>query len=187
MLALDPTKPFVWTIGAFCTPAEGADVIARIEAGAPEAAPITTAGGFVMRPEIRNNDRVMFDDFDLAVRLFERARPRLPESMLGRRPIAANERFRAYRYRPGQHFKAHYDGAFVRDEAEQSLLTFMVYLNEGFDGGETAFLDLEEVVTPRRGAARRCSSSTTCSTKDTRSPRARSTSSGPMSCSGDRR
>lgn len=153
MIALDPTKPLLWTIDDFCTPDECAALVDRIEAAKPEVAPITTARGFVMAPKIRNNERVVFDDADLATRLFERARAGLPESMLGRRPVGANERFRAYRYRPGQRFKAHYDGAFVRNAEEQSLVTFMVYLNEGFEGGETAFLDLERVVTPRTGTA----------------------------------
>ena len=106
-----------------------------------------------MRPDIRNNERVVFDDVELAMTLFARARSRLPETMLSRRPVCANERFRAYRYGPGQRFKAHYDGAFVRDQNEQSLLTFMVYLNDGFAGGETAFLDLERVIAPRTGTA----------------------------------
>lgn len=153
VIALDPTKPLLWTIDDLCTPAECADLVARIEAAKPAPAPITTGRGFVMRPEIRNNERVVFDDIELAARLFARARSRLPESMLTRRPVSANERFRAYRYSPGQRFKAHYDGAFVRSAEEQSLLTFMVYLNDGFEGGETAFLDLERVIAPRTGTA----------------------------------
>lgn len=156
VIALDPTKPLLWTIDDLCTPAECADLIVRIDAAKPEPAPVTTARGFVMRPDIRNNERVVFDDVELAMTLYARARSRLPETMLSRRPVGANERFRAYRYRPGQRFKAHYDGAFVRkqgEQDEQSLLTFMVYLNDGFEGGETAFLDLERVITPRAGTA----------------------------------
>ena len=45
------------------------------------------------------------------------------------------------------------DGAFVRDEREESLLTFMVYLNEGFAGGDTRFYDYDVSVTPRTGMA----------------------------------
>lgn len=153
MIALDLAKPLLWTIDDFCTPDECRDLVARIEAAKPAAAPVTTARGFVKRPDIRNNERVVFEDADLAARLFARAAPGLPGSMLGRRPVSANERFRAYRYAPGQRFKAHYDGAFVRSAEEQSLLTFMVYLNDGFEGGETAFVDLERVIAPRAGMA----------------------------------
>ena len=64
-----------------------------------------------------------------------------------------NERFRCYRYEPGQRFAPHFDGAFVRDAHERSHLTLMVYLNEGFGGGSTAFLDWDREVAPRLGSA----------------------------------
>ena len=65
----------------------------------------------------------------------------------------ANERLRCYRYAPGQRFAPHHDGSFFRSDDERSLLTFMIYLNEGFEGGETALLDLERVIVPRTGMA----------------------------------
>jgi hypothetical protein len=108
-----------------------------------------------MRPDIRNNTRATIDDHELAAMLFARVRPHVPEVMFGgMRPIGANERFRCYRYEAGQRFAAHFDGAFVRDNGERSLLTFMVYLNEGFAGGETRFLEWDRaVVSPRVGTA----------------------------------
>jgi hypothetical protein len=153
VIALDPSKPLLWTVDALCSPAECRALVDRIEAARPSPAPITTARGFVMRPDIRNNDRAVFDDLDLAARLFERARPHVPDPILGMRPIATNERFRCYRYTPGQRFKPHYDGAFVRSADEQSLVTFMVYLNDGFEGGETAFSGLGKTIAPRAGTA----------------------------------
>ena len=39
------------------------------------------------------------------------------------------------------------------EPGERSLLTLMVYLNEDFEGGETAFLELDQVIVPRRGMA----------------------------------
>jgi len=51
----------------------------------------------------------------------------------------------------GQAFRWHRDGAFVRSASEQSLLTFMVYLNEGFLGGATEFEHTQ--VVPRVGDA----------------------------------
>ena len=50
-----------------------------------------------------------------------------------------NERFRFYRYGPGQRFAPHVDGAYERTNGERSRLTFMIYLNEGYQGGETRF------------------------------------------------
>ena len=57
----------------------------------------------------------------------------------GSTAVGVNERIRFYRYDPGQQFDWHTDGFFRRDELEQSRLTFMVYLNDGFAGGETSF------------------------------------------------
>jgi hypothetical protein len=143
----------VWTIADVLSPAECEALIHRIEEGKPAAAPVTTSRGFVMMPQVRNNDRVMFDDTGLAAALFERVRHSLPRDIDGRAPVGANERLRCYRYAKGQRFKPHFDGAFTRSATESSELTLMVYLNDGFVGGETAFLDLEQVVTPKRGMA----------------------------------
>ena len=62
-----------------------------------------------------------------------------------------NERLRFYRYDIGQQFDWHYDGAFERDNGERSQLTFMVYLNDGFVGGETALEGA--IISPRKGLA----------------------------------
>jgi hypothetical protein len=151
--SLDLSAALVFTVDNVLAREECADVIARIDALGPTAAPITTARGFEMRPEIRNNTRVMFDDVDFARHLYERIRPALPALLCGMRPCGVNERFRCYRYEPGQRFAPHYDGAFIRDDHERSHLTFMVYLNEGFGGGATAFLDTGVAVVPRTGMA----------------------------------
>ena len=44
-----------------------------------------------------------------------------------------------YRYDVGQQFDWHYDGCYERPNGERSWLTFMIYLNGDFDGGQTAF------------------------------------------------
>lgn len=117
-------------------------------------APITTARGFVMDSRIRNNTRVMWDDPALAAKLYARVAPFVPAAMCGAMtPVGANERWRCYRYEPGQYFAPHYDGAFVRDAQEESLLTFIVYLNDDFTGGETAFNDFGVSVRPKAGQA----------------------------------
>jgi len=151
--SLDHTAPLVWTIPDVMSPAECADEIARIEQLGPAAAPITTSRGFEMRPDVRNNERVMFDDVALAARLFARIRGALPPVLAGMRAVGANERFRCYRYTPGQRFAPHYDGAFTRSAQETSLLTLIVYLNEDFAGGRTAFLDFDLEAIPKTGTA----------------------------------
>jgi prolyl 4-hydroxylase len=114
--------------------------------------------------EVRNNERVLFDDPLLAADLFDRARPFLPAALEGRVLVGFNERWRFYRYGAGQAFKPHRDGAHNRfREREQSRLTFMIYLNDHAAGGETRFFaDIEEAfvlrapylsVTPKEGTA----------------------------------
>ncbi|TMQ11763.1 MAG: hypothetical protein E6J90_18865 [Deltaproteobacteria bacterium] len=75
------------------------------------------------------------------------------ERICGWRAVGVNERFRCYRYEPGQRFAPHYDGAFRRSRTEQSELTFMVYLNDDFVGGDTAFHELDVVVRSKAGMA----------------------------------
>jgi len=139
----------IYTIPNLLTEAECRDLIAFTEGIGYEAAPITTSEGFVMRPDIRNNARVLLDDAQRADALWKRIGAEVPGMLEGRQAVGLNERFRFYRYDPGERFAPHKDGAYRRANGEQSLLTFMVYLNGGFVGGETNF---EEVrVTPETG------------------------------------
>jgi hypothetical protein len=107
--------------------------------------------GPVMREEVRNNERVMFDDRDLAYALWDRLRPLLPRGWRSRPAefepgggtydaVGLNERFRFYRYHPGQRFQLHRDGYFRRSERELSMLTLLVYLDGACEGGETMLL-----------------------------------------------
>jgi prolyl 4-hydroxylase len=150
---VDLQKPLFFTLDAVLSPAECDALIARIDAAGPTIAPITRSTGAALDPDTRNNTRVMFDDPPLAALLFDRVHPRLPEELSGMHVAGANERLRCYRYAPGERFAPHYDGYYARSEDERSLLTFMVYLNEGFTGGETALLDLDHVIVPKKGMA----------------------------------
>jgi predicted 2-oxoglutarate/Fe(II)-dependent dioxygenase YbiX len=133
------------------SPDECRELIAYSESKGFDAAPITTAAGFVMRPDIRNNTRVIVDDVERAEALWLRSRDDIPRFLSGRQAIGLNERFRFYRYDPGERFAPHRDGAYRRDNGETSLLTFLVYLNEGFTGGETVVSGL--AITPKTGLA----------------------------------
>lgn len=116
-------------------------LIRRSEALAYEAG--TVAG--VVNENIRNNERVILDDEALASQLFHCAAPFLPAVLEDHRLVGFNERWRFYRYQPGQTFNPHRDGSYVRMQTwEESKLTFMIYLNEGMVGGETKFfVDIE--------------------------------------------
>jgi len=129
----------VFLIRDFFTPDECVEHIRVSERAGYDDAPITSSLGAVMRKDIRNNDRVMIDDPTLAAALFARAEPLLPTNFLIWTPVGLNERFRYYRYTKGQKFDWHFDGPFTRENGESSKLTFMIYLNDGFVGGETVF------------------------------------------------
>jgi predicted 2-oxoglutarate/Fe(II)-dependent dioxygenase YbiX len=141
----------VFTIPEFLTPDECAQHIASAEAHGFEAATIETLGRSIRDPLIRNNDRIIKDDQALAGALWGRLAPHVPPFMDGRPAWGLNERWRIYRYQPGQRFAGHVDGSFRRESGERSLLTLLLYLNDQFEGGETTFDDL--VVTPVRGLA----------------------------------
>jgi hypothetical protein len=108
---------------------------------------IGTVGG-VVAEGIRNNERVLIDDELLAKSLFDRAAPWLPQEVHGRRLVGFNERWRFYRYRPGQTFQPHRDGSYLSFQTlEQSEVTFMIYLNNDMTGGETRFFtDAEQAM-----------------------------------------
>ena len=151
--SLDHSAPLALTVAGVLSPSECAGLVNRIESLNPTAAPVSTSRGMVMMPDVRNNKRVVFDDVTLARLLFDRLAAAIPATLCGKRAVGANERFRAYRYEPGQRFAPHYDGSFARSEHERSLLTLMVYLNEGFVGGDTAFHDFGVAARPRTGMA----------------------------------
>ncbi len=112
---------------------------------------VNFANGSRRAADIRNNDRVIFDDPALAAALFARARAMLPVEVSGWVLHDFNERLRFYRYGPHQYFKWHRDGTFARAPDEESMLTFMIFLNDGFEGGATEFKT--EIVTPKTGMA----------------------------------
>lgn len=150
---LDLTKPLIFEIPDILNAEECAEWIDRIRSAGTVPAPINTARGSRMEPQIRNNRRVIFDNAEWANDLFDRVRDQVPQEIHDMMLVGVNERLRCYEYFPDQHFAPHSDGAFIRDENEQSWYTYIVYLNEGFEGGETVFLvEPEIVITPRTGA-----------------------------------
>lgn len=101
---------------------------------------------------IRNNERILYEDPELAEVLWQKAAGYIPEQLEEGRAIGFNEMFRFYKYSEGQRFKQHRDGSFKRNDKEYSCFTFLVYLNEGCEGGATIFED-GTVIEPVRGQA----------------------------------
>ena len=55
--------------------------------------------------------------------------------------VECNERLRLLRYDGGEYFAPHRDGTYVREDGgDRSFVTVLIYLNQGFEGGETTFL-----------------------------------------------
>jgi hypothetical protein len=137
---------FIWrarNIGTkvdFLSAAECNDYILLGESVGFDEATISTAQGMVIMKDVRNNDRVMFDDPERAHSLYQKLSPHLMPLFNEKwAPVGLNERLRLYRYDVGQLFNWHYDGHFSRSNGERSMFTFMVYLNDDFEGGATSF------------------------------------------------
>ncbi|CAF0988158.1 unnamed protein product [Rotaria sordida] len=96
----------------------------------------------VLMTDIRNNDRCMIDDVAMAQMIFERIKLYLPNVFEDHQLVGLNERLRFLRYDPGQKFEKHLDGTYYRNDGslERSYITIQLYLNEGFQGGETTFV-----------------------------------------------
>eukprot|EP01102_Stenamoeba_stenopodia_P002892 TRINITY_DN1277_c0_g1_i2.p1 TRINITY_DN1277_c0_g1~~TRINITY_DN1277_c0_g1_i2.p1 ORF type:complete len:282 (-),score=57.56 TRINITY_DN1277_c0_g1_i2:34-879(-) len=109
------------------------------------------------RKDYRNNVRLVLRQEELAQLIFERVKPFLDQkvsitlgnvkhfagddSAVGQwEATGLNECWRFCRYDRSGHFGPHFDGEFCRNQEERSFYTFMIYLNGGFEGGETNFV-----------------------------------------------
>jgi hypothetical protein len=97
----------------------------------------------------------MEDDEEIAGEMWRRIEGVVREKISGvikNEMIGLNPRLRVLRYQPGDYFRPHYDNWFMRD-GTISLFTVMLYLNDGYGGGETVFLDDNDVKfkVPHRG------------------------------------
>ncbi|MFZ6743118.1 2OG-Fe(II) oxygenase [Undibacterium sp. JH2W] len=141
----------VFGIKNFITEEECERMIFSSEQMGYEEAMIQTGTGMRMYKDVRNNDRVIFDDKPLAAAIFERAKLFLPAELKEWTLLGLNERFRFYRYEEGQYFKWHKDGNYARNEDEVSFLTLLIYLNGDYTGGSTSFR--WETIQPEKGMA----------------------------------
>mmetsp|Transcript_17020 Transcript_17020/g.52352 ORF Transcript_17020/g.52352 Transcript_17020/m.52352 type:complete len:276 (-) Transcript_17020:62-889(-) len=126
----------------------------------------------------RNENCVWIADDAVAASIFERCQSFIPPEIVleGARgvvrigpAVGLNRRWRLYKYGEGDTFTWHTDGGWsgsglgddgslvddLYDGKRHSWMTFLLYLNEDFDGGETSFQNARgEVfsVTPKKGA-----------------------------------
>lgn len=123
------------------------------------------ATGHDYPPSYRDNDRQVWDDGDFASRLFAELSSLLPVEITAADGSAwslcgLNSRFRFCRYRGGQGFRIHQDGAHEPAADRRSILTLQVYLDDdpARVGGQTRFYATRQGgllggVTPRIGRA----------------------------------
>lgn len=152
----------VFTIADVLTAEECSTIFSRMESIGFEAASVRTSAGPQMMPEIRNNDRVVFQDDELADLMWQRIESLLPD-LDGQRPCGVDRLLRVYRYVPGQQFRRHKDGMVTNDLGQNSKLSYLVYLNDDCEGGATKFRDystvdgqrtkIETDIVPTRGMA----------------------------------
>ncbi|WP_185288387.1 2OG-Fe(II) oxygenase [Chryseobacterium lactis] len=144
--------PQIFLIKNFLTHEECDRFIRESEDRKFEEAKINVFGRQLMNKGVRNNDRLMMFDENIAEDLFKTAAGFLPQEQEGYKLLNFNEMLRVYKYAPGQQFKMHRDGSYIRNEQEKSFYTFMIYLNDDFEGGETEFENLFTVA-PEKGTA----------------------------------
>ncbi|RUS18963.1 hypothetical protein BC938DRAFT_475855 [Jimgerdemannia flammicorona] len=145
-------KPYVMVLENVCTLEECRKLIELSEQGQYTTALLNE----IVRTDVRNSDRYMRDDPEIAELLWKRLKPYVPVN-IGSMPVEVvglNERLRFLRYDPGMKFEGHMDGTYIRPGGrELSRVTVQLYLNEGFEGGETTFLGTYEdyPVVPKTG------------------------------------
>lgn len=141
----------IFTIDNFWTKQECEDFIIMSETIGYTPATVTTEKGQKLVNEVRNNNRVIFNDDQLADKIWQELKSFAPSQFGNSKAIGLNELFRFYKYQVGQQFKKHRDQSFIRNDIEASYFTFLIYLNDNYEGGETTFNDF--VIQPKQGTA----------------------------------
>lgn len=140
----------VFSIPSFLDGGECAQLIGLAEASGFAAAGVRTDAGQKAMPTVRNNERTLVEAPAWVDALWHRLSRVVLPALHGESPAGLPKDLRFYKYSPGQRFKMHKDGPWT-ERGLTSRLTFLVYLNDGFVGGETDFRDFK--VAPRAGQA----------------------------------
>jgi len=142
-------EPFV--VESFLSDLECKEFIDYAQGQGVDDAKVGFPDGQLMVKGIRDNQRLQINNPKIGGPLFARAKGLLPESVNNRMLYGFHDSIRFYKYDAEQRFKMHKDGHKNIDD-KISELTFLIYLNSDFEGGETKFRDYG-VVEPSRGKA----------------------------------
>ena len=139
--------PLAFVVDNVCT-LEECNALIQLSENDPnsayEDALVNVGGKQALNQGVRNNLRYIRDDFVISSEIFNRISHLLPQTWNEESfPLSClNERLRFLKYKPGQRFKVHHDVHYRRnDHSETSFVTLQLYLNEGFKGGETTFVE----------------------------------------------
>lgn len=143
--------PDVFVLHNFWSKQRCEQFMESIKAKAFEKATINTSSGARVVDHIRNNDRLMYKDEQLTDEMWQRLQSYAVQQYGNSTVCGLNEMVRVYKYGVGQVFKRHRDASYIRSKNEVSFFTFMIYLNDGYSGGETSFQKAS--VVPKQGSA----------------------------------
>jgi len=128
----------IFTVNSFLSSKECEEFIAQAEQDGFRSADVDTGKGRSHLTHIRNNERVDWVSEELAEDWWNKLPHDLLPKIEGRKAIGLSPRFRFYRYTPGQKFNMHKDGR-QNVSGNHTMMTVLVYLNEGYEGGSTKF------------------------------------------------
>jgi predicted 2-oxoglutarate/Fe(II)-dependent dioxygenase YbiX len=142
--------PKIWTIEHFLSEQECQNLIIFSENKSYQEATVSLKSGATMMKNIRNNDRLIYEDAQLAQKYWQKLKDFCPkfineivkEETQNYQAFGLNPLFRFYKYESNQRFKKHIDGRVkleTEGQKQESRITFMIYLNEDFEGGHTIF------------------------------------------------
>jgi prolyl 4-hydroxylase len=128
-------RPYVSVFPALFSPAECDFLVAQARPWLEPSVVIDPQTGRQLRNPVRTSDGMSFALFREGPAVHALNRRIAAATGTG---VAQGETLQVLRYRPGQEYRPHFDA--VAGEANQRILTMLVYLNEGYAGGETTFV-----------------------------------------------
>ena len=92
----------IWTIDNVWTNEQCDGFIKKSEAIGYEVATVDTEKGQIVVDTVRNNQRILYTDYQLAKNLWEQLKELAPAQIGRSVAVGLNELFRFYKYGPGQ-------------------------------------------------------------------------------------
>jgi prolyl 4-hydroxylase len=127
-------RPHVAAAERFATAAECAYLVKAVEAALTPSMVVHPQTGRLIPHPVRTSDAAMFGVYaeDLVVNAINRR-----IAAFSATSIVQGEPLQLLRYRPGGEYRAHMDA--LPAEPNQRIATVLVYLSDGYQGGETQF------------------------------------------------